>query len=272
VIHTFPKGDEVHGVTLLNDDLYVLRQRRMDQVDRHDTHRVEVFSTTDFTTLHYLSVPGLKNECLTDITACEKKHCVYLSDCNNSCIHRLGLDRSVSKWPVSSLPWGLSVTRSCNLVVACCDHGKEGKLLELSGEDGQCVREVALQVDIHAPWRGVQLDNGQYVICHGHIAHNSGLSRVGDDGVVIKSNKAGLKEPRHLAVDSNEFILVADSWNNRIVLFDPSLNYVCNLFPHIQSRPEYLCFDVARRRLYVSQEGGVVFVVQLHNHQSVSYL
>ena len=144
--------------------------------------------------------------------------------------------------------------------------------MELSGEDGQCVREVALQVDIHAPWHAEQLDNGQYVICHGHLTHNSGLSRVDEDGMVVKSNKGGLKEPRHLAVDDDEFILVADSWNNRIVLFDPSLNYVCNLFPHIQSRPEYLCFDDDAGRLYVSQEGGVVFVLQLSNDQCSSYL
>jgi len=251
-------------VTLLYNELYVLRQRRVNQVD--------IYSATDFTPLRPLSVPRLQNACFMDIASCAKHRCVYMSDICNTCIHRVGLDSRVSRWPVGIVPWGLSVTRSGSLLVTCShQEGRNGKLIELNGDDGQRVREIILQADILSPWHATLLDNGQYLVCHGDLPENSRLTKVTDEGKVEESNAGRLKEPRHLAV-ADELVFVADSWNDRIAAFDPSLNYVYNLMSRMPSRPERLCFDKAMGRLYVGQSGGVVIVVQLDTRRSDTHL
>ena len=260
----FPEVRErcmIRGVTLLNDKLYVLRQRLLKPVD--------VYSTEDFTHLPHISVPQLKNACFTDIASCVKKQCVFVSDCGNTCVYRVALNGALVKWRTKNLPWGLSVTRSGNLLVTGCDaEGKNGRLTELSTDDGHYVREIVLQADIHAPWHAAVLPNsGQYVVCHGDLTHNSRLTQVRDDGKVVQSNYGGegLKEPRNLAVDDDGFIFVADSWHKRIVLFDPSLNRVRvnKVIGNMPFRPEYLCFDQVLGRLYVGRSDGVVIVVQM---------
>lgn len=258
VLHTFPKAEDVRGVTLLNNELYVLRQRHINQVD--------IYSATDFNPLRPLSVPGLESTCFTDLASCAKQKCLYMSDFCNSCIHRVGLDHSVRRWLVQKGPWGLKVTRNGSLLVTCSDEaGKNGKLIELVGDSGKPLREVTLQADIVSPWHATLLDNGRYLVCHGYMHTKSRLTQDTGEGKVIGSNTGELKEPRHLAVDDDGFVLVADSWNDRIAVFDPSLNYVCDVMGHMPSRPERLCFDEVTRRLYVGQSGGVIIVVQLDN-------
>jgi len=266
VIQTLPKADDVRGVTLINNELYVLRDRQNDQID--------VYSTSDFTLLRRLSLPRLINTSFTDMASCERKQCVYMSESHKPCIHRLGLDGSVSRWPMRSIPWGLAVTRTCNLLVTCSDEDGGGKLVELSSDDGSYVREVRLQADIHAPWHAVLLDVGQYVVVHGHLPDNSRITRVSDDGRILQSNvgDSGLYEPRHLAVDNHGFVFVADSWNNRISLFDPSLNYVRDVVSGMPDRPQYLCFHEVLQRLYVGHSGRTVVVVHLDSGQSETRL
>lgn len=133
VIHRFPETkDAVRGVTLLNDELYVLRDRDVDQAD--------VYSTMDFTLRRCLTVPRLRGIDLQDVTSCEQKRCIYISDdgTSNTCVHRLGLDGSIRKWPVvRGSPWGLSVTRSFNLLVTCSDWSSENAIvIELSSDAG----------------------------------------------------------------------------------------------------------------------------------------
>jgi len=133
-----------------------------------------------------------------------------MSDNGNSCIHRYDLRSSdIFQWQVPGSPDGLSVTPSCNLLVTCC--GGPSKLVELSADSGQCVREITLQSDIVRPWHSVQLTTGEYVVCHG--LWDKDLRRVclvGDDGKVTRSygNQRGsdvgqLDYPRHLAVDKD---------------------------------------------------------------------
>jgi len=249
----------VRGVTLLNSELYVLRDRDDDQVDVYST-------ATEFTLLRCLSVPQLRGIDIQDVTSCAHKLCVYISDHGNACIHRVGLDRSVTKWPVmAGSPWGLSVTRRSNLLVTCCDLSQNGKLVELSGDAGVCVREIMLEPVVEQPWHAVQLDSGQYLVCHGVTPGNSALGQITEDGRVVRTNTGdgGLTRPYHVAVDDDEFVFVADAFHKRIVLYDRSLNYVRNVLERMHSAPWILCFDVVTRRLYVGQGGGVVVAVQL---------
>jgi len=262
VIHRFPETkDAVRGVTLLNDELYVLRDRDVDQAD--------VYSTMDFTLRRCLTVPRLRGIDLQDVTSCEQKRCIYISDdgTGNTCVHRLGLDGSIRKWPVvRGSPWGLSVTRSFNLLVTCSDWSSENAIvIELSSDAGECVREITLESVVELPWHCVQLVSGQYLVCHGVLPNNSRVSVVSEDGRVVRSNvgDGGLRRPYHVAVDNDEFIFVAAAFHNRIVLYDTSLSYVRNVVEWMQNAPWILCFDDFTRRLYVGQSDAIVLVIQL---------
>ena len=236
-----------------------------------DKNQVAVYSINDYQLLRHLNLPGLKSHGYSGMTSCVRHKCLYMS--GNRCIHRYHLASSaISKWSVPGEPGGLSVTPSCNLLVTC---DEPNKLVELSADSGQCVREIALQSDIVEPWHGVQLTTGQFVVCHGDLQGNS-LPRVcvvGDDGKVTRSyggqcgsDVGQLHEPLHLAVDKDsQFIFVADfciGCNNRgVVLLSPTLEFVRYVGERLRARRLYL--HQATRRLFVGQWPGCVTVIQL---------
>jgi len=182
-----------------------------------------------------------------------------MSDHDNRCIHRYELASSAtSKWSVPGTPHGLSVTPSGNILVICCEPNK---LVELSVDSGQSVREIALQSDIDGPWHSVQLTTEQYLVCNG--GSDIDLHRVcvvGDDGKVTRSyggqpgsDVGQLHLPYHLAVDKDsQFIFVADSGNARVVLLSPTLEFVRYVIEGL-SYPGRLYFHQATRRLFVGQ-------------------
>jgi len=251
---------KVYGVTSVDDELFVLLYQ--------DDNQVAVYSVTDYQLLRHLNVPGVEQNLANDLTSCVRHKCIYMSDFLDSCIHRYDLANSdTSKWSVPDRPWGLSVTGSCNLLVTC--HGEPNKLVELSADSGQCLREIALQVDIKWPWHGVQLTSGQYVVCHGYNSdHLHRVSIVGDDGKVTRSyggqrgsHVTQLTEPRHLAVDNDsQLIFVADRGNDRVVLLSPTLEFVRYVSEGL-SRPHRLYFHHRTRRLFVGHID--VAVIQL---------
>ena len=254
-------GSNVRGVTSVDDELFVLLQRDVDQV--------AVFCFSDYKLLRPLSVPGLKPCERNDITSCVRHKCLYMSDYNNTCIHRYDLRSSaVIKWRVPGSPRGLSVTPSCNLLVTCREPSK---LVELSADSGQCVREITLQSDIVRPCHSVQQTNGQYVVCHGFWDEDlHRVCLVGDDGKVTRSyggqlgfDVGELNWASHLAVDKDsQCIFVADHSNNRVVLLSPTLECVCYITEKLSS-PHRLYLDQATRRLFVGQGNGDVVVIQL---------
>jgi len=270
VIKNISTDGVVLGVTSVDDELFVLLQRNDSQI--------AVYSINDYRLLRHLNVPRYAPGALSDMTSCVRRKCLYMSDFDNSCIHRYELKSTfsaivkhlvgshTSKWPVPVRPGGLSVTPSCNLLVTCWDPFY--KLVELSAGSVQCVRKIALQSDIQCRNHSVQLTTGQYVVCHSLF--DSDLHRVcvvGDGGKVTRSyggqcgsDVGQLNGPDHLAVDKDsQFIFVADSNNNRVVLLSPTLEFV----RHVSvTRPRRLYFHQATRRLLVGQWDGGVTVIQ----------
>jgi len=263
-------GDDVHGVTSVDDELFVLLYRDSDQV--------AVYSVNDYRLLRRLSLPGLKRYGNNDLTSCVRHRCLYASDYDNKCVHRYDLassDRSVlrwlfskttRKWPVPGSPSGLSVTPSANLLVACL---QPHKLVELSADSGQCVREIVLQSGIEYPLHAVQLTTGQYIVCHGGIPLRR-VCIVDDDGRVTRSyggqrgsGVGQLNAPCHLSVDEDsQLICVADRENDRVVVLSPTLEFVRYISEGL-SGPRRLCLHQATRRLYVAQWNRGVAVIQL---------
>jgi len=253
----------VVGVTSVDDELFVLLNRH---VSRH-VSQVAVYSINDYRRLRHLTVFEYRPDC-SDIssTSC-KPYCLYMSDFGNRCIRRYDLASSAtSKWPVRGRPRGLSVTPSGNLLVTL-----DVNLVEMRSDSGECVREVALQSDIDWPRHAVQLASGKFVVCHGSVYR--GLHRVcvvGDDGKVERSyggqegsDVGQLRWPRHLAVDEDsQFIFVADTDNDRVVLLSPTLELVRYVTEGLPRKPRRLHFHQSTRRLFVGHEGDDVSVIQ----------
>jgi len=174
-------------------------------------------------------------------------------------------------------PLSLSTTPAGNLLVTC---RAPNKLVELSADGGQQVREVVLQADIEFDWscHSVKLGSGAVVVCHGdyetHL-HRTCLMVHGGSVTVIYGGRRGsgaehLDHPRHLAVDSDsQHVFVADDRNHRVVLLSPALEfirYVGEGFAEGVVNPTRLHFDCASRRLYIAQGqtfGHGVTVIQL---------
>ena len=258
VIHRIAGDAGINGVTVLNNELYVLRDRTGNHVDIH--------STTDFDLLRHVTIDGVTVDGLDDIAACPQNQCVYISDFGGRCVHRLGADGSAIRWRLIARPTGISVSSSTNILAVFTDEAdEEAKVLEITGGNGNFVREITPDLDPGVKLdHCVQLDGDRYIVCHGKM-QTSRVSQVNVDGTIVRSSDAdaGLFLPWRMAVDDDWFVFVADARNNHIVLFDPSLKFVRHLSEGLTNRPIRLCFDGNTRRLYVAQSDKTVVVMQL---------
>jgi len=257
VLHRMSLKDSVWGVTLLNNELYVLCHGRV-------VNHVEVYSTTDYTLLRCLTVPALRKYDAEDMAACQKDNCLYISDAGNNCIHRLLPNGSARTWKLPSEPCGLSVTPGGNLLVTCRDEtqNETHKLIEFAVDEEKLiiVRQIVLQEDILRPCQAVQLTTGHFMVSQ---RGQSGLCEVNSDGHVtrIYDDSAKLNCPCHVTIDrQDESMFVADHDNNRVVLLSPSLQFASDVIE--LTLPHRMYFDHMTRRLYVGH-GCDVTVVQL---------
>jgi len=65
--------------------------------------------------------------------------------------------------------------------------------------------------------------------------------------------------PFHLEVDNNQFVFVADLGNRRVSLLSPTLDYIRRVVSsdNLMWRPDRLCLDIHRRRLYVADNESI---------------
>jgi hypothetical protein len=270
VIETLAKSDDlVTGVSHVDNELYVLRDRHLDSI--------EVYSTTGYNLLRHLSLPGQHST--QDMTSCTRHRCLYISDFKNDCVHRVDLlDGNIGRWPVWDSPNGVSVTTAGDVLVTCSSARKLKFFGTFGGSptvDG-FPHEITLQSDIVSPLHAVESSNGQFVVCHGtydDVIHRVCL--VGTDGVVVHSfggvkgsSTDQLNGPSHLAIDSNRFVLVSDFNNHRVVLLSPTLEYVREIVSRSigLEYPYRLCLVGDRQSLlYVAEScfDGQVTVLRL---------
>ena len=120
----------VLGITSVDDELFVLLRRDIDQV--------AVYNIPTYKLQRQLHLPGFKPTEDSDITSCARRKALYMSDHNDRSVHRYRLSRNATgKWPVPGPPCGLSVTASSGLLVTC--RGEPSKLVKLSADSGQCL-------------------------------------------------------------------------------------------------------------------------------------
>ena len=246
VLHTLPEGNDVWGVTSLDNLLYVIREKASQQIS--------VYDTDSYRLQRRINVPQLR--CVVDMAACAHYYCLYVSDQNNTCIHRTALpDHDVTKWPVHSKPSRLSVSETHSVLVMCEDV----KQIKEFTTRGKLLRQVQLHWSIMSLKQAIQLSSGDFIVCHGRPSdpvHRVCL--VDSGGQVVKSyggpqgaSYQQMDSPTHMAVDRNGFVFVADLNNSRVLLLSPALTYVREVVS-LEWGPRRLFLDDDRRRLYVA--------------------
>ena len=249
VLYTRPQGIDVRGLTLLDNLLYVIRDKASEQIS--------VFKPDYYRLQRRISVPQLGD--VRDMTACARNHCLYASD-SDGYIHRVALpDVAVTKWPVNDKPACLSVTDTHSLLVTC----DEVRKIKEFTTHGKLLRQIQLPQNVVSPEHTIQLSSSEFIVCHGDRGeplHHVCL--IGSGGQVVKSyggrqgsGRKRMNIPVHMAVDRNGFVFVADASNCRVLLLSPSLTYVRDVLSHEQLKwyPFRLFLDDDRRRLYVTE-------------------
>jgi len=255
--HVIPSQSRggVTAVTSLGNEVFVLREESQQQV--------EVYDASTFTLQRNITVPERRSDSWGGLAACAHYKCLYVSDDDNSSIHRTELSGSnaVKKWSVVRSPTGVSVNKEHNVVVACSLMDK----IQEYTTHGTLVREISLrQAGVRHPWHAVQLSTGDYVVSE---CESPGVvSVVGIDGRVVRrycpspsSDVGEMNHPSGLAVTKNDDILVADRSNSRILLVNSSLSSEREMALPVDDgiqRPWGLCLDESRGRLYVGEYGG----------------
>jgi len=251
VVHAWPEGLDVVGVTTLDDEVFLLRDAERDQV--------EVYDVITYRLLRRLTVPNCR--WLVDMTSCKHYRCVYISDfdvfdADVDCIHRLDSQGAATQWPVNDRPMGISVNKAHHVLVVC----QLVRKIKEFNTHGQLLRKLTLPDDVIHPWHAIQLTSRQFIVCHG--GGGDAVNRVctiSADGKEIvrahggqRGSGTGQYKVRcaHLAADDNEFVFVVDLFNRRVTLLSPTLDFVRHVVsPDNLKRRLHL--DVHRRRLYV---------------------
>jgi len=254
VIHVLANCGEVRGITVLGTDVFVVR----------DTPDVDVYNSTSFTTRRMISIP--KSEQLGAIVSCSHNNCLYVIDSGQKIIYRYDLSNNVTtKWSVSGTCYKLSVTKCYNVLTTSYNT----KQIQEYTTDGSLIREISLNSSIDCLYHCVSLSTGNFVVSqtgrrhlvcivdiNGHIIQSYGGPR--------GSGVGQLNHPRHLVVDIDDNVLVADSRHHRVQLLSHTLTYLGDIVipGHQLNYPHSLHFDELNHRLYIGEWGGKrVFVL-----------
>jgi len=240
------------AMTSLGDDVFVVC----------GSSQVEVYDVDTCTFQCYIAVPRLRHS--YGLAACDHYKCLYVADFDWDApsIHRVELSDCLEqcelvkrrdlwkKWSVNFGPRGLSVNKEHNLVA--CFFG----YIHEYTTHGTPVRGIGLYPQA-SPWHAVQLSTGDYVISD--WSSTGALIVVGPDGQVLHSRRSthdeGLQCPLSPAVTTNDEVLVVNEFGHRILLIDSSLSFARQLDQpvHRTLKPEALCLDESRRRLYLGE-------------------
>ena len=249
VVHTLAEGRPVQGVTSLADKIYVLRDG--------ERHQVEVYDVNTYRLQRRLTVPNSSG--FADMTSCEHRRCIYISDDSSPYIHKLNKHGATTRWDVYDQPWGLSVNSAHHLIATCPPVCK----IKEFNTNGKIIREIQLPDHVVNPWHAIQLSTGHFVVCYGgegDLVHN--VCMVSADGRHIVHSHRGIPgsvahhydAPAYLALNDNECVFVADAINRQVMFLSPQLNFVNQFVSRneLKGHPLSLSFDVHRQRLYVA--------------------
>jgi len=250
LIRVIPVNASITGVTVLGDELFVVRG---------GSSCIVVYDTKNFSQTRNISIPGSSD--LRAIIACSRYNSLFISDVELNVVHHYNLSNNVgSKWSVGGACFGLSLTNA-NHVLVTSHNTKRLKEYTL---DGILVREISLDSSIVYPYHSVQLSSGLFVVSHTGAMHR--ICIVDTLGRIIRTYGGApgkgigfMNTPGHIAVDLHDNVLIADYHNNRVVLLNLSLThlgYIPALGYDRTNMPWALHLDELHRRLYIAEWTG----------------
>jgi hypothetical protein len=258
-------------VTSIDSRLFVLRKPTQQQI--------QVYDTKTFKQLRALQIEDLSdNTPGSGLTSCVTNNCVYVSDYEENIVYKVELSgkNQVFSWCVDRKPSGLSINTACNLLVACSN-----KIFEYA-TNGILVRRICLKLNdvVMSPLHAIQLNSGQFVVsCFNQTNKVYDVVEVDTKGRVVVSHINQLQSttqhkfywPRRLSIDkSDEFVLVADHGNSRIVILNRYSSCcareldVMSVDGGLQSS-SCLHFDTSQNRLIVGECDGQRRILMFDN-------
>ena len=244
--HVLPFNPQ--AVAIWNDKLYLPVPKSPD---------IRVYNADPFAYQRTITVNGMKFS--HDIVASE--NVLYVSELEEKLIHRIQLPEEImSNWTVDGTYMRLSIAKNGNVIVASWHD--PAKIFEYTSF-GNLVREIVVNrfdENLIGLQHAIQMDGDKFLVCHIEATHRR-VCMIDNIGRVIKcyggnpgSGIGQLNIPRHLAIDRNGFILVADQDNNRIVQLNPSLECISETVGIQQ--PWRILLNEERGRLYVIENNN----------------
>ena len=261
---------EIAGITISLGELFIMFLN-----DKH----VHVYDSLDFTPKRTFALPAGERP-FWDLVSSDEARVLYVSDWhgNIDCV------KSFNGVLVYSMRAGIGQASLSITVPGILLASSSGvnTLYEFKtaayepGDTSRILKVINLQVGEPCSLnRAVKLHNDQFLVSQA-VKMNAVGHRVclfDDTGRVLKSfggapgaGETNLHGPYRMVVDRNGYILVADFYNNRVVVLNKQLEYVksLNAEPSHNFSPFTLFLDENNKKLYVSEsEGHQLLVYQL---------
>ena len=184
-------------------------------------------------------------QCPFGIGSSGKDRCLYVSDSYKSCIWKITREtddqHKIIKWLTTDYTPDVRSVSSDGHVLMIKDSSHR---LMIYGSDAELIRSIQLPTEIEDPLHAVETSIGNFIILHKTIFNKnepirdltdsdlvyfvSELSRDGQTVIrcFIPSDKTQkLNSPRHLSLDSDDRVFVADFHNRRVILLDSDLKW-----------------------------------------------
>ena len=276
----------VAGVTWLENKIYVVCW---------ESNRIFVFSDQkpfDRLEKDEIEIKEMKNP--WDITASRGRRSIFISDWDEAskCLWKIQMeDKQVSRWKMDGSPYGLSITSSDELLVVVWESDGRDYLYIYRSSDVCRLKRISFPMKIKDAFHAVQSSNGNYIILYGtgewiesdeeENAFEGGkvikrkkrrrsvnlVSEMTVDGSIVRTfNPSSFESipskwnPRHLSIDSDDNIFIADVKGDRVFLLNSQLTDLQILLTkdrHRIVRPSSLCYLREKQQLIVGEDGSV---------------
>jgi len=258
----------IRGITVLGSELFLVRNKMS---------QISVYDSDSFLFKHCLDIPDSTNP--ITVVACKHNNCLYVGDVDLQrklyFIHRYDHESSsvIKKWSLAGRSDGLSVTKKYNVLATLFTQ----RTIEEYTSNGNCIRIINLDINMDYPCHCFELSNDQFVVSHGCKDTLQRVCIVDNNGRIIQSyggpTGSGVGQmhgPSHIAVDKHGHVIVADQFNDRVVLLSPTLTHLGYiLIPGYKLYGTWaIHLDTLHNRLYFGDvgNGGRLFVIQCEDH------
>ena len=236
-------------VAFLDKELLALKSPSSKQID--------VYNANNYSTRGHITIPFGVFAYFVDMSACCFYRCLYLVNAHllNTCIVRLKLPSEMSTWKVDGMGSGavISVSSSHDLLVMCDKSNK----LKLFSTDGLLRMTVDLQPDIVNVTSAVELIPGHYLVTHGKYSHElHQVCLVNSEGNIVHAY-GGFKGsylldcPMAVVVDGDGFVYVIEEQTNRLIVLNPTLEYMHCIQHDLPSGSRRMKLDKPFKRIFV---------------------